>query len=92
MAGRCTRLTVRPASFDLVLDCGTAYHIAQPELALAEVARVLRPGGLLIHETPLSQLLAHPIRAGLWLPWATTAKLRHNRWRGLWASRIRHES
>ena len=59
------------ASFDLVIDFGTCYHIARPADALREIARVLRPGGRFVHETRISQLLAHPIRAGRRrLPWS----------------------
>lgn len=48
------------ASFDLVFDFGTFYHTAGPEKMLAEIARVLAPGGLLICEARLSQLISHP--------------------------------
>jgi ubiquinone/menaquinone biosynthesis C-methylase UbiE len=50
-------------AFDLVVDFGTCYHIARAAEALAEIARVLAPGGLFVHETPLSQLFAHPFRS-----------------------------
>src|SRR5437868_5232688 len=33
------------ASFDLVFDFGTCYHIGRPARALQEICRVLRPGG-----------------------------------------------
>lgn len=51
------------AAFDLVFDFGTLWHIARPEAALAEIARVLRWGGYFIHETKLNQLASHPIRS-----------------------------
>src|SRR2546423_2812686 len=50
-------------AFDVVVDFGTCYHIGRPAMALQEISRVLRPGGLFVHETPISQLLAHPIRS-----------------------------
>jgi ubiquinone/menaquinone biosynthesis C-methylase UbiE len=76
------------ASFDVVIDFGTCYHIDRAEAALREIARVLEVGGLLVHETPLSQLLAHPIRTrGRALPFAVVPSLRPKRWAGLWASR-----
>lgn len=61
-------------SFDLVIDFGTCYHVsggaAGARTALSEIARVLRPDGAFIHETPVAQHLAHPIRSfGRRLPW-----------------------
>jgi len=78
------------ASFDVVVDFGTCYHIARPDAALREIARVLAPGGRFVSETPLSQLLSHPIRSfGRRLPWAVVPELVPARHRGLWSSRIK---
>jgi SAM-dependent methyltransferase len=78
------------ASFDVVIDFGTCYHIARPEAALREIARVLAPEGLFVTETPLSQLLSHPIRSfGRRLPWDAVPGLAPARHRGLWSSRIK---
>jgi SAM-dependent methyltransferase len=60
--------------FDLVIDFGTCYHVSGGRSgsaeALREIARVLRVGGRFIHETPVAQHLAHPIRSfGRTLPW-----------------------
>lgn len=77
-------------AFDVVLDFGTCYHIATPERALAEIARVLAPGGRLIHETPLGQLLSHPVRSsGRRLPWSAVPGLVPHRHALLFASRIK---
>lgn len=80
------------ASFDLVIDFGTCYHVAAgvdgSAAALREIARVLRPGGLLIHETPLAQHLAHPVRSlGRTLPWDAAPSLVRVRSALLWAMR-----
>jgi SAM-dependent methyltransferase len=76
------------AFFDLVVDFGTCYHIARASRALGEIARVLVPGGLLAHETRLSQLLSHPVRArGRRLPWNAVPGLQACRGALLWASR-----
>jgi ubiquinone/menaquinone biosynthesis C-methylase UbiE len=88
--GDVRRMPFDDAAFDVVLDFGTLYHIATAEHAVREVARVLRPGGLFAHETKLSQLLSHPIRArGRAIPWAAEPALRRGRWAGLWATRMR---
>lgn len=75
-------------SFDLVLDFGTCYHIARAEQALAEVARVLAPGGEFVEETPLSQLLSHPVRAfGRSIPWHVGRRFGPPRRALLWSAR-----
>jgi len=74
--------------FDVVVDFGTCYHIDHPEQALREVERVLRPGGLFIHETRIAQLLAHPVRATRHrLPWASVPALMPERHALLWGAR-----
>jgi ubiquinone/menaquinone biosynthesis C-methylase UbiE len=74
--------------FDVVVDFGTCYHIDRPATALREIARVLDVGGVFIHESPLAQLIAHPIRsAGRRLPWHASADLAGQRRAVLWASR-----
>jgi ubiquinone/menaquinone biosynthesis C-methylase UbiE len=78
------------ASFDVCVDFGTCYHIARPLDALHEIARVLRPGGRFCHETPLSQLLSHPVRWGFrLLPWSEIPELEPARHAGLWSVRLR---
>jgi ubiquinone/menaquinone biosynthesis C-methylase UbiE len=74
--------------FDVVIDFGTCYHIDEPDAAIREVARVLRDGGVFIHEGPLAQLIAHPIRSRRrTLPWSATEELIGERQALLWASR-----
>jgi ubiquinone/menaquinone biosynthesis C-methylase UbiE len=43
--GDATALPCEPFSFDLAGSLRTLHHIARPELAVAELARVTRPGG-----------------------------------------------
>ncbi len=42
-------------SFDVVISSNVLEHIEQPEIAFAEIARVLRPGGRFIAKTPNSR-------------------------------------
>ena len=78
------------ASFDLVVDFGTCYHISRQVQALREIARVLAVGGRFVYETRASQLLAHPVRSwGRRLPWYGVPELAPERHALLWASRVK---
>jgi ubiquinone/menaquinone biosynthesis C-methylase UbiE len=46
--GDAARLEFERASFDLVGTLRTLHHVPRPELVIAELARVTRPGGLLL--------------------------------------------
>jgi ubiquinone/menaquinone biosynthesis C-methylase UbiE len=75
-------------SFDVVIDFGTCYHVVRPWEALDEISRVLRVGGIFAYETPLNQLLSHPIRSGMRrLPWPATPDLVPTCNALLWAAR-----
>ena len=81
-------LPFEDGSFDIVIDFGTCYHIAEPVVALNEVSRVLAAGGLFVHETPVSQHLAHPVRSfACRLPWRDVPALRPARTAVLWSAR-----
>ena len=76
--------------FDVVVDFGTTYHVAHADRALQEIARVLRPGGLFIHELRPAQLLAHPIRAfGRTLPWDAAPELELRGRRVFWGADVK---
>lgn len=86
--GDARALPFPDAAFDVVIDFGTCYHIARADLALHEVARVLAPGGQFVHETPLSQLLSHPLRSlGRRIPWSRVPKFGPPRRGVLWSAR-----
>jgi ubiquinone/menaquinone biosynthesis C-methylase UbiE len=88
--GDVRRMPFPRASFDLVVDFGTCYHITRPGAALAEIARVLAAGGLFVHETPASQLLSHPVRSfGRRLPWKVFTCFERHRTAVLWSARRR---
>ena len=77
------------ASFDLVFDFGTLWHIARAGDALREIARVLRPGGAFVHETKLNQLASHPVRSLVRrVPWAAATALRPSKSTLLWGVRV----
>jgi ubiquinone/menaquinone biosynthesis C-methylase UbiE len=78
--------------FDLIIDFGTCYHMSDTmdgrRAALREVARVLRSGGLFVHETRVAQCLAHPLRSfGRSLPWWAVPSLARDRGCLLWEAR-----
>ena len=78
------------SSFDIVLDFGTVYHVDRAEQALSEIARVLSPGGLFVHETRFAQLTAHPIRSyARRVPWPAAPQLQPARSAVFWASRVK---
>jgi len=80
-------------AFDVIIDFGTLYHIARPQAALSEIARVLAPGGTFVYETKAAQFLSHPVRSrGRRLPAPAVYDLRHRRWAMLWASRTKAPS
>jgi ubiquinone/menaquinone biosynthesis C-methylase UbiE len=88
--GDVRRMPFPDASFDLVVDFGTCYHIARAAEALVEIARVLAPGGLFVHETPVSQLFAHPVRSfGRRMPWRSAPAFERHRTALLWTARRR---
>jgi len=79
-------------SFDLVVDFGTCYHVSGGDdgarAALREIGRVLRRDGLFVHETPVAQHLAHPIRSFCrTLPWGDAPWFGRNRSAVLWSAR-----
>ena len=85
-------LPFEDGSFDLVIDFGTCYHVSGGRqgaaTALNEIARVLRVGGRFVHETPIAQHLAHPIRSlGRTLPWKRVPALVWEASAVLWSSR-----
>ncbi|HEY4059447.1 MAG TPA: class I SAM-dependent methyltransferase [Kofleriaceae bacterium] len=78
------------ATFDLVLDFGTCYHITHADRALAEIARVLVPGGAFAYETRGAQLRSHPFRALLrTIPWSSSSAFDPERTDGEWGTRVR---
>jgi SAM-dependent methyltransferase len=46
------RLTFPEATFDTVISCETVEHVPDPKIAVRELARVLKPGGILVLTCP----------------------------------------
>lgn len=90
ICGDVRAMPVEGDSFEVVVDFGTCYHVTGRRAALAEVQRVLVPGGLFVCESPIAQLLAHPGR-NTWrrLPWSAAPLLVPLRRAGLWSSRVK---
>lgn len=88
LCGDVREMPFEDDAFDLVIDFGTLFHIARADDAAAEIARVLAPGGLFVHETKISQVLSHPVRSrGRRLPSLARHGLRRRRSALLWGSR-----
>lgn len=59
--GDASAMSVPDASYDAVFDFGIIHHVPQWRRVLAEVHRVLKPGGRFYAEEVLRSFLAHPI-------------------------------
>jgi len=82
------------AAFDAVVAASVLEYVAEPAAVLAECARVVRPGGVVLFTVPD---LRHPVRWAEWLaqvplaPGAASFSVRWNRYRAyLRVSRQRH--
>ena len=58
VAASAERLPFADASFALVTCCDVLEHLDDPDAALAEIARVLAPGGVFFFDTPSRTLLS----------------------------------
>jgi len=92
LQGDIRSLPFPDASFDVVIDFGTCYHISKAGLALAEISRVLRPNGIFVFETKLNQFFSHPFRSyGRHIPWKASPKLHFEKSFLLWGSARKKE-
>jgi ubiquinone/menaquinone biosynthesis C-methylase UbiE len=59
--GNAAAIEAPDAAYDAVFDFGIIHHVPNWGVALDEVRRVLRPGGVLYAEEPLGGFLNHPL-------------------------------
>lgn len=59
--GDATHIPVPPATYDAVFDFGIIHHVPEWRRALAEVARVLKPGGRFYAEEVLRAVITHSL-------------------------------
>jgi SAM-dependent methyltransferase len=90
--GDVRSLPFAAGAFDIVIDFGTCYHVSGGTggavSALSEIGRVLCAGGLFVHETPVAQHLAHPVRSFMRsLPWDAVTWCARDRVALLWAAK-----
>lgn len=62
VTGDARGIPLASASVDLVVSFETLEHFAEQEMFLAEVRRVLRPGGLLVISTPIAMYIPRSAR------------------------------
>ena len=66
------------AAFDLVYCCDVLEHVADVERVIAEIARVLRPGGVFLYDTVNRTLLSRLLIIGVAQEWSATQFLPPN--------------
>jgi ubiquinone/menaquinone biosynthesis C-methylase UbiE len=59
--GDVTRIDAPDGAYDAIFDFGIVHHVPNWPAALAEIARVLRPGGRLYAEEALADLIDNPL-------------------------------
>ncbi len=59
--GDASAISTPDATYDAVFDFGIIHHVPEWRRALAEVHRVLKPGGRFYAEEVLRRLVVHPV-------------------------------
>jgi ubiquinone/menaquinone biosynthesis C-methylase UbiE len=63
--GVATEIPRPDRTYDVIFDFGVLHHVVRWRDALAEIHRLLRPGGRLIGEEMLARFIVHPLSARL---------------------------
>ncbi len=75
LEGRGEALPFASARFDCVCCCDVLEHVAAPALIIAEVARVLKPGGLFFYDTINRTFISRLVMIKIMQEWKPTAFL-----------------
>ncbi len=75
LEGRGEALPFASARFDCVCCCDVLEHVADPELIVAEIARVLKPGGLFFYDTINLTFISRLVMIKIMQEWKGTAFL-----------------
>ena len=59
------RLPFGDAQFDVIVEFAILHHMPEWRLAISEIARVLRPGGILVYEEYLQGFVGNPVAVRL---------------------------
>jgi 2-polyprenyl-6-hydroxyphenyl methylase/3-demethylubiquinone-9 3-methyltransferase len=71
-AGRAEALPFADGEFDVVSCCDVLEHVDDPDAVIAQIARVLRPGGLFLFDTINRTLRSKLVAIKLMQDWAPT--------------------
>lgn len=67
LRGSADRLPFRAAGFDAILARHVLEHLPEPAGAIAELRRVMRPGGVLIAAMPNPSSVMRPVKGAQWV-------------------------
>lgn len=67
--GRGESLPFEDASFDVVACCDVLEHVDDPRQVIREVARVLKPGGVFLYDTPNRTRMSKFVVIKVWQDW-----------------------
>ncbi len=75
LEGRGEALPFASAQFDCVCCCDVLEHVAYPALIIAEVARVMKPGGFFFYDTINRTFISRLVMIKIMQAWKSTAFL-----------------